>query len=107
MISSRIDASGIASRHSHPPGAGFSTSSTCDRPPCSLALILTVCVQRRPTRRSLRVIPGILEGELRGIEIDASERACLPTAADELQFLRARAKPSHHRFVDDELQLDL
>src|SRR5262245_15913343 len=29
------------------------------------------------------------------------------SAADELPFLHARPQPSHHRFVDDELQPDL
>ena len=60
MISSRMEASGIASRHSRPPGAGFSTSPTCDSPPCSSALVLTVCTQRRPSRRSRSAIPAFL-----------------------------------------------
>src|SRR5262249_47344248 len=50
---------------------------------------------------------SILEDVFRGIEIDASERPCLPAVADELQFLRARPQPSRHRFIDDELELDL
>src|SRR5262249_8039046 len=80
MISSRTDASGIASRHSRPPGAGFFTSSTCDRPPCSLALILTVCVQRRSTRRSLRAIPASLRARLRGRMLIANS-ASMPAAS--------------------------
>src|SRR5262249_46461153 len=89
------------------PGACPQGSRNCPQAAVQLGLDLDGLHPAPPNAAEPEGNSGILEGMLRGIEIDAFQRACVLAAAEELQFLRARTKPSRHRFVDDELQLDL